>query len=290
MFNKVYFGEKGYTSTSANYIANKAKEYCQDLEQNLQNLEFFSTSINLIGTNDVSIISNGIGSTEWIPTAIDTIGKCNSLIAWLREAIKEREKAINAIKKLDIKEYAKFKDITLPDYPTQEDALTEEEYYASLPIKERNRYYSLEAQAAALGKYIHQNGSLNRARKKLFDKIQNPHEVSGSGRDAIIYNYEPSIFPEEADELFFKLQNKHREIQAQLNSIKFECEKAVKDSEIKVRHNYRVAYQNHINTLQNIENEMKLYIEEQTKFLGDLKIVIPNELKDICDEISNLGK
>lgn len=290
MINTVYFGNEGLTSTSANFIANKAKEYCQDIEQSLKNVEFFSTTVNLIGSNDVSVINHGTQFIDWIPSAIEKIGQCNSLIAWLREAIKERENALNIIRRFDVEIFCELKGIEFPERPDVANALTEKAYYDSLPIKEKNRYYSLEAQAAAIGKYIHPDGSLNKARKKLSSKIQQPHEVQGSGRDTIVWNYEATIKLQDVDNLFFELQNKHREIQSQLNAMKFECEKAMKESAIKVEQEYQLAYNEYSEKISKIRSDMRLYIEEQTKFVGDLKIVIPDKLKDIYNEISQLGK
>lgn len=290
MINKVYFSDKGLTSTSANHIANLAKELCHDLEVKLQNVDFVSTSINLIGDTKQSIINTGTTSLDWIPEAIDKIAKVNSLIAWLREAIKERTNALNKIKTLTLKTYAEFVGIEYPECPEGEYSLTEDEYYASLSVKERNRYYSLEAQAATIGKYIHPDGSLNEARKKLSEKIQKPHLIKEQGRDTILYNYTPTISLEESDNLFFELQTKHREIQAQLNQIKFECEKAVKASQIKVAQEYQQKNLEYASKIKEIDNQMNIFIAEQTKFIGDLKIVIPNDLKDIYEEVSKLGK
>lgn len=290
MINSVYFDKEGLTSTSANHIANMAKELVQDLESQLQNVEFYKTTINLIGDSNVSILNHGTSEIDWIPEAIDKIAKVNSLIAWLREAIKTKDKALETIKELYPEDYAKFKGIEYPERPSEKEALTEKEYYDSLPIKERNRYYSLEAQAATLGKYIHLNGSLNKARKRLSNKFEHPHELSGSGRDAILYNYQPTVAIDEVDKLFFELQNKHREIQSQLNAIKYECEKAVKESKIKVNQEFQKEFREYVAKCDDIRAEMKLYIEEQTKFIGDLKIIIPDKLKDIYNEVSQLGK
>lgn len=114
-----------------------------------------------------------------------------------------------------------------PLSPVAPHVLTEQEYYASLPIKERNRYYQLETVAAVIGKYIHPNDVLSDERKKLKYRIQHPHQVDGKGRDALIYTYEPSVSAEDVDNTFYELQKKHREVQAQLNSMKHDCEVAV---------------------------------------------------------------
>lgn len=51
MNNKVFFGENGLTSTSANHIANLAKEFISTNENYLNNISFVNCAIGLIGTN-----------------------------------------------------------------------------------------------------------------------------------------------------------------------------------------------------------------------------------------------
>lgn len=128
-----------------------------------------------------------------------------------------------------------------PLSPVAPHVLTEQEYYASLPIKERNRYYQLETVAAVIGKYIHPDDVLSDERKKLKNRIQHPHQVDGKGRDALIYTYEPSVSAEDVDNTFYELQKKHREVQAQLNSMKHDCEVAIEESTNKSNTEYAVA-------------------------------------------------
>lgn len=279
-----YKGPK-LTSTSSSYIASKAKELCQEEETKLKNLTFYSTSINLIGTVPDSVIDRGTESIDWIPASIERIAKTNSLIAWLREAIKERDRMLEKVKRIQVEEFCELKGIEFPERPGFAHSLTEEEYYDSLSIKEKNRYYSLQAAAAVYGKVIHLDGSLNKGRKKLMNVIQKPYSVDGTGRDATIYSYVPTVELSDVDELFFKLQEKHREIQAELNSIKYECEKAMKASEIEATQLDNKLHSEYMERISDIRNKMQLYIAEQTKVIGDLKIIIPNDLMDIYNEV-----
>ena len=71
------------------------------------------------------------------------------------------------------------------------------------------------------------NGKYSQERKYLADKINSPYAVDGHGRDANIYKYEPSIKYSEVDKLFFALQDKYRDFQAELNSMKYKIENEV---------------------------------------------------------------
>ena len=54
-------GEEGValTSTSANHIANLAKEYIQSVETQLNNICFFNAEVALVGSTCTSIIQTG---------------------------------------------------------------------------------------------------------------------------------------------------------------------------------------------------------------------------------------
>lgn len=137
---------------------------------------------------------------------------------------------INGLQSVSLDDWCKENEVEKSLSPVAPHVLTEQEYYASLPIKERNRYYQLETEAAVIGKYIHPDGVLSDERKKLKDRIQHPHQVDGKCRDALIYTYEPSVSAEDVDNTFYELQKKHREVQAQLNSMKHDCEVAIEES------------------------------------------------------------
>ena len=241
-------GEEGValTSTSANHIANLAKEYIQGVETQLNNICFFNAEVALVGSvGGASIIQTG-GTSEVLndlQSLLERVAQAKSLIAWLREGIKAKENLMKDLQTISLEGWCKENGITMPEAPNYGHVLTEIEYYASLPIKERNRYYQLETEAAVLGKYIHPDGHLSDARKELKDKLQHPHKVDGKGRDALIYTYTPTVDVAEVDNVFFELQKKHREIQAQLNAMKYNCEQAINESTNKVNTEYMAALQ-----------------------------------------------
>lgn len=280
----------GLTSTSANTIANMAKEYIQSCEVILDNVCFYKTTVGLISSSENKVIQQGTSIINNIPALLDTVAKAKSLIAWLREAIKAKEEMHESLLNLSLTDYCNILDVQIPSNPIKAHILTGEEYYNSLDIKERNRYYQLETEAAILGKYIHPNGAYSEARKDLKNKISNPHKVIGQGRDALIYSYTPTIEVEAIDEQFYELQKKHREIQKQLNSMKFECEKAVNESQIKADSEYSAARSEYAEKLKVLDAQRVAYIKEQEVEIGKLRIRIPDSLMGVYQIISNLGK
>ena len=287
-------GEEGIalTSTSANHIANLAKEYIQDVESKLNNIKFYNISLSLVGNYNSNPIQVGNNSEtlEQLQPMLEQVAQAKSLIAWLREAIKAKANILSEINNYSPDKWGEENNVVRPVYPNVGNTLSEEEYYNSLSVKERNRYYQLETEAAVIGSYIHLNGKLATARKKLKDVIQHPNEVDGKGRDALIYTNTPTVTVEEVDNVFFELQKKHREIQAQLNSMKHSCEQAINESASKVSTEFHIAMQNYQAEFAIFHNSFKTWKDEKTKEYSKLKIVIPDSLLGIYNVINSLGK
>lgn len=288
-------GEEGValTSTSANHIANLAKEYIQGVETQLNNISFFNVEVALVGSvGGANTIHTGESSEvlDSLQSLLEGVAQAKSLIAWLREGIKAKENLMKGLQTISLEDWCKENGMVKPETPNYGHVLTEAEYYASLPIKERNRYYQLETEAAVLGKYIHPDGYLSDARKELKDKLQHPHQVNGKGRDALIYTYTPTIDVAEVDNVFYELQKKHREIQAQLNAMKHSCEQAINESTNKVNTEYMAASQKYQAELKDVLGAFKTWKDEKSQEYSKLKIVIPHSLMGIYNTINSLGK
>ena len=283
---------KGLTSTSANHIANLAKEMVRETEASLEGLTFYSTSVALIGNDSVNTLREGDTSETLgkIKAQLHTIAKANSLIAWLREAIKAKERLLEEVDDLTLNDFMKLQGIKKPDMPTRGTALTEDEYYASLSVDERNRFYSLEALASVLGKAVHPAGVIANAREQLNERLKNPKTIEGKGRDALLFFYTPTVKTSQVDEVYFAVQKEFREVQASLNAIKYDCLKAVKESEIEVQTKYADDYAKYQAEITRIQNEMSTYEKKRTREIGSFKIRIPDSLVDIYERVAHLGK
>lgn len=144
--------------------------------------------------------------------------------------------------------------------------------------------------AAVIGKYIHPDDVLSDERKKLKNRIQHPHQVDGKGRDALIYTYEPSVSAEDVDNTFYELQKKHREVQAQLNSMKHDCEVAIEESTNKSNTEYAVASSEYREALKAIMLSFKTWKNAKSQEYSKLKIAVPNSLLGVYNTVNSLGK
>lgn len=285
-----YFSNEGLTSTSASYISNLAKEYYLNLEAELNNLRFYATTLKLIGNENKEVISRYTSNINSIPNKIQEIAECKALIAWFREAIKEKDKLTKKLTNYSFEDWIKDSGFEPLKFPVCEREITEEEYLNSLTVKERNRYLTIEALASTIGKAIHQNGSLSNARKDLSNKLRNPIKTETNGRDTLIYEYLFVYSESEIDNIFFELQTKQREAQAELNGMKHKMEVTIEEDRSIKRKAYDKALADYKIREEAYLINYKEYCDEQRKMIRNLKIVIPNNLKNIYDKINGLGK
>lgn len=287
-----FFAAAGLTSTSANHIANLAKEYVQAQTQELENAEFFNSYLTIIGSDKEQRVQRGWDKDQigGIAGRLRMITLANSLIAWLREAIKTRERMLSDMHDMTLDEYCKEKNVDMPKQPEMESTLTREKYVATLSVKDRARILSLEAKAAAFGKFIHPDGHLSEARKQYMKIMCQEAEIDGSGRDTLLYRHEPSVELADLEACFFTLQSEYRKAQAELNGYNHNIEEALRDDEERKRGEYNVKNADYLVEMAKLEKEFNLYKEQEQRRIARLKIVIPNDLKEIYDTVSNLGK
>lgn len=287
----VFFGEQGLTETSANYIANLAKETLKKDEADIAAISFIHKQVSLINDKTRSSVSLGLDEAECrgIAEKLEHIMRVKSLIAWLRESIKEKKRLHDNVESKEYDDFRKEWEKTHKDEEEIEDALTEETYLETLSIAERCKIFSLQTEAAIIGKAIHEKGTLSKAREEMHKVKRAPSQIVKSGVNNLIYFYEPSLDEDVVDEVYFALQKKHRSIQAELNSYLHKQEEAIRQSQIE--HAQKLADQ--AKRMQNDYDLMRHTWSEQSKKMhreiSALKIIIPNQLRSIYEEIQNVG-
>lgn len=105
-------GEEGValTSTSANHIANLAKEYIQGVETQLNNICFFNVEVALVGSvGGANTIQTGESSEvlDSLQSLLEGVAQAKSLIAWLREGIKAKENLMKGLQTISLEDWCK---------------------------------------------------------------------------------------------------------------------------------------------------------------------------------------
>lgn len=285
----VFLGKEGMTSTSANYLANLAKEILKKTESSLVNISFVDESVELIN-GDKKTLRHGATSLSSVKEKIEQIAQLHSFCAWVREAIKEKDKMLRELEQLSFIKYCELKGITCPEGPEKVDPVQESDIIDEMDVKERNMYLKLETYAAAYGKFIHPDGAISRAREDYLQCLEKPFSVRGEGRDLVIYGHTPSVPSQEVEEVFVKLQNQYREYEKQLNAIKFQIKDEVNKRNLEMELKHKQELNEYANAYKKIQNEMREYVINKRAEIAALKIVIPNNLQGIYSYLNSQGE
>ena len=278
-----YFGESGLTSTSAQTYANRAKHAYESLESYLNNVNFVVEKFGLIGTNDSNFTLAKDAykdcSFEYYNDVLTTVTRLKGFIAFLREAIKEKDRLASEVPQYMSKERYEL------ECPTLENGITEQEVIDNMSVKDRQTYLSLETKCAVFGKFIHPGQPFDRAIKRVETAVANPRVVDYNGRDTIVHTYTPSESVDYLNEIYIDLQKEHRKAEASLNGLKHQIEETVKKDTMDKLEAYNQKLQDYHKRLKELELEEIKIRDARYKEIQNLKIVIPNEYKDIFESL-----
>lgn len=295
--NNVFFENGFMTSTEAQNICNIAKEAVTNEHERLSAVSFYDTEIASIISPEAFIKTKiSPNDISWISESLDKIGRYNALNAWLKEAIKAKEEAMDEVDIMDVTTLDFYEDYIKPEEPTiGYDSFDEEQVMSEWSADKLNRYYTLNSEAAVIGKYIHDSGAIAKARKDLVNKMANPSTVSGQGRETIVYKYIPSVDTDVVEGIYMSLLAKHRKLNAELNSLKAEIKETINKKNIEASIAFRdkhTEWEHKISEYYSLVKQRDAKINEykisEKERISKLKINVPSSLMDTYKEIKAL--
>lgn len=285
---KVFFAEKGITSTSANHVSNKGKELLKSEQAVLDNINFVNTTASLLSGGESRPITKGMNadSFESMHKTITKIANLNAMSAWIHEAIKAKTEILEYVQSLSIDKWAKDQNIELPNAPIKEFPIVESDVIGTWDVAKRNKYYVYESYCSLVGKFIHPKGAFYEAKAQMNNAVQNPNKVEGSGRDAIIYSYEPSMLISDVNVEYNWLSTELRHKEAEFNKMKQEIIDAITEDKLAKAQKFNDAYAKYIDTMESIRNKFDMWKTKAVKEVSALKIYLPQGPKQTYDEIN----
>ena len=277
-----YLGKDGLTVTSANHLANIAKEMYEAVESGLKSLKLYSRDFLLAVNGNTYRVENESEKSEFaeISAGLKEIGELKSLIAYLREAIKAKEKLSKGFNK-HLKELVENGRTDLKD-PMRNDTYTFEDEFAKLTAEQQAKYFALEAKCATFGSYIHPEGAFALARNAFFNRIKNPIVVSGKGQEAEISTFSSQFTAEEVDSEFFALQKEYRSLQAEFNKFKADIDERVNEAN-------KLATEQYMDALKLAIAARNAEEKKYDEAVKTLKIIIPQNLKAIYEKVNGVA-
>lgn len=287
MISKKYFAEKGLTSTSANYLANVGQEALAGYKATLDNLKWYNETMVLLSSGkEVPMVNGNTPSLEEIKVIINEMSKINAFCAWIREAIKAKE-----VLEGEFPDFDDWKaDKETVSAPARPQSFSTADIVAEFDIKKLNEYLTLEAYAATLGKLIHQGGSISTARTRLHSVLETPNSVEKMDNDVVITRYNPILKAEEVDDWYMQLQNKYREVERQLNQIKYQIKEEVAKRNLAAQTQYNTELRKYNSEQEQLFAEYRTEKEAYRNEIAKLKIVVPQDLEETFKYLQSLGK
>jgi hypothetical protein len=264
----------------------------QDIKQHIMGLRLYEKSIRVIGDAEVTVETVNNTLPE-IAESVKRICKANALIAWLREAVKEREQAQKYVSDMSLDDWMKKQGIEKPvsPEPPQMPRINFQDYKTildtGLSVKEYNRFVELNSALAVYGEMIHEKGLLTRQKSELQRIRQNPTEVKESGRDTIITQYRVDVnIDTDLDKLYTQLQSEYRQLQAEKNGIEAKFSNLAMDYQTRKMDEWKAAKAQFDRDIMAVNSQlvgydaqMKEWKKQRLDELAALKIIIPNDLK-----------
>lgn len=278
--------EGGINLTTANHIATMATEMSKELDAKLKNIILYDETVQVIGEGAPLVVQEGAKNLDFIVPSLLRIARLAALTGWLREGITAHMNMLREISSSSYEDYG----IAVPQREPLATPLSESDIIGTWSIKKRNRYFTLQALCAKIGKYIHEDEPFSEARNELDKIISKPNRVEGTGKNVTLYKRTPSVDRDTVESKFFELQTMHRDYQQELNAMLHELSTEKQKSSLHVREANRIATEAYNRALGQADMLLQESKERALLELQDLKILIPNDLKDIYDEVTQIMK
>ena len=276
-------GKDGLTVTSANHVANIAKEMYEAAESKLKTLKLYSRDYMLAINGNTYRVENESAKAdlETLSSVLKEIGELKSLIAFLREGIKAKE-AMDGddVFEAHVEELIKEGRTDLVK-PAMRKEVSFEDAFNELTAEQKARYYALEAKCATIGSFIHPDGVFAKAREAFFEHKQDPIKVVGRGQEAEVNTYTSGFSAQEVDDTFFALQKEYRSLQAELNKLKAEVDEKVSKTD-------KTSIGEALAAMQIWSEARKAERLKYKEYVKTLKIVIPQNLRSVYEKVKEV--
>lgn len=297
-YNNTIFGKSGLTITSANNIANIAKEMYSEYETFIKNLKFLNIDFTQSNSEQQIRIQNASTKDQVLDSGsfLTEIYHLKGLIAYLREALTLKNEMLSFYQYYDENNFKEDLEKVgmLDKYPYfnfKSKIITASNNFKTNLLKEdANKiasYFTNEAAAATFGDLIHKNGYISDLRNDFNKKHSNPISIENINDIIHCRTYSSDLDYEFVNSFFYKLQSKHRDAQKKVNSVKFEIENKISNAETEALSKNKMINQEFQYEKTKVTSDVAIVRKEFLDEVKELKIKIPDNLKSIYDKVQS---
>lgn len=286
MNNKsAFLGDKGLSSSKANHIANQVNEKVKAAQRRLK--QMFPAQIDAKVDDSWQEFRSRNFDKNTAADLFSVAGKYHPLNSWLRIAIKTKDRML-----ADLEGNHREREFPQPqpEQPYQQPMVGEDWFLQQLNVREMHDYLSYEARAAAIGKAIHNEGLLTQW-QEVFAQDKISRWSIGGERTLVRVQADPEV-ASDVDELYFAMQGEHRLVNKRVNYWKAKMHDAVSEENQKRRRSNAQVWDQYQKQLDAWHVRRKAWVEAaeeafeaERQSISRLKIVVPNELQSLVDEL-----
>lgn len=277
------FDKKGLTSSEASHIANFLKELVKNIDVTTDNFKVM-TSVG-IRDGQPNALDTNKAIEDW-DSKLLAKARYYSLSAWLKEAIKIKDSQLTKARTMASNIEIELK--KTPARPSLKATEWVDFFLTQMTIKDQAMYLQAEANASHIGQFIHNfddvRSKLDNYKPTEFHKLSSTETMTVQNQ--LLYD---------KDELlgtFENLQSLHRESEKLVNFWKAKHKewKAQQEMEFQTavqkwsRESSAINIENN-NLLKTQEAQFEIERTRKVEEISALKIVIPNSLQPILDEV-----
>tara|TARA_R110000868_G_scaffold274215_3_gene533439 strand:- start:409 stop:1290 length:882 start_codon:yes stop_codon:yes gene_type:complete len=287
----IFLGSKGLSQSEANHTANVSKEIAEAIGSEIQEMSLFRKHLNdKYGKTPYNFVKEVDGLEE---KCLEE-GAIYALSAWLREGIKSKAQIIAGIQSASADDLG-IEKATQPNAPMLNQLPVESQMIEQLNIAERAEYLTVEAKAAHIGKKIHPGGVIAQWRKMLAKTA--PVEFIQGEKDHLRIDVERLYTPKSIDDLFYTLQKEHREVESRLNYYKAKLHNLfneqlgkVQSENASITEAYRTEYAAWRLQFEANQHKAEAKRAELLREASELKVIVPDSLRDILEAVRKFSK
>lgn len=294
---------KGLTTIEANDVLSRAERYASDLTRRIGEHHFIEETVEHISGRHLHTHKKGENENalHQVRAEVKALVNVKKLILRIETALALLEETRTSVNNTTLEEFSREKGETLeakpkwedymeengikePDFPKKAtDELTEQDVICDLDVKTRARMLTLNATAAAIGNSIHPTGKFSEAREELMAAMNAPSELQPVGQVAVVTTISPTVGLDKVDGVFFELQARRREIEAEDNRIKTSITQKVRANTIKIIEENNAA-------LATYEEELKNYSERKQRFYEECELPYLDHISDLNKQLDEWKK
>lgn len=297
--------KNGLSLSAAQSISNMCYQRAIGIEKELYTAKNYTKSVKINNLGNDMLFEDGKALPENVVELLKEKAKLHACQAFLVENIKAKSVLLENLKK-EAPDYSTVPVIKEPEYVSVQVIPSVDENYgwSQLTEAEINEYYEVEAYAAHIGKFIHEDGKLTSLRQQLSTLPTYEWLEVTTGVKSLV-TYTKLHTEKQLNELHETLAKEHVKYEARVNYFKAKVKNLTTDENARIaklnadnhasvvktnldlQNEYFQKVSDRNTKMKEISNQFEIERQEKIRNCAALRIKVDSRFQEIVDTFSN---